>query len=506
MRAPFHWSSLALTVSSVLFFFSYPTVDNDLWGHLLFGRETLANGWPLLENRFSYTAPTHEWINHEWLAEVVFYGIYRVLGSPGLILLKLAIAGAIVWLLDRKIRERVDSRLVRTFALIWTMTILWPGFNVRPQLFTYLLYAVLLSLLYRYGDKSRLVLYWVAPLVLLWINLHGGVAAGIGAFGLFVISKAVEEGRRHVPFGSLSVRLAGPALLSLLCLFVTPYGAELLRFLWDDLQLVRPIVEWQPIPIFGLAFFELKLALVAILFYGFKTRSWRRWDFLLTVVVAVLAFRHMRHTPLVGITAAPLLADAVQRLVTSVEEDSTPARWPTVLRASVATGLLAVALLQLVWVGRIHAEHRFHLVVDPREYPSRAADFLVRNGVGGNVAAPFDWGEYLIWKLHPRGRVSIDGRYTTAYPMEVIDDSLEWMLGREGWQRLLERHPTDVAVTNSSHPVTALLDRDEEWVNVYSDPTATVFARETAETEDLLSRFRDGLLEPPGPPALRFPG
>ncbi len=126
-----------LIVSSLFYFFSYPEVDNDLWGHLFFGREILQNGALPSQNLYSYTAPNHTWINHEWLAEVIFYGIFELFGSPGLLLFKLILGGGVIWILDRLIRRRNVSFLVRALTLVWVMAILSPGFNIRPQIFTY---------------------------------------------------------------------------------------------------------------------------------------------------------------------------------------------------------------------------------------------------------------------------------------------------------------------------------------------------------------------------------
>ena len=111
-------------------------MDNDLWGHLFFGREILNKSHIPLQNLYSYTAPEHSWINHEWLAEVILYGFYALLGSPGLILLKSIIGGGIVWMLNLTMRKGVDSLLLRTVTLVLVMAILSPGFNVRPQIFT----------------------------------------------------------------------------------------------------------------------------------------------------------------------------------------------------------------------------------------------------------------------------------------------------------------------------------------------------------------------------------
>jgi len=176
------------------------------------------------------------------------------------------------------------------------------------------------------------------------------------------------------------------------------------------------------------------------------------------------------------------------------------------MRRVVVAAMAGVILLQLVWLGSLYLENRFRLVVPPQDYPTRAADFMIRNGVRGNIAAPFDWGEYLIWKLYPDSRVAMDGRYTTAYPMAAIEENFAWMKGGEGWRELLDNYPTDIALSGRRHPVTRLLEQDPEWVMIYFDETAALFVKETPAQAALIRRFRAGSLEPPAPPALHFPG
>ena len=473
-------------------------MDNDLWGHLFFGREIVESGKLPLQNIYSYTAPNHAWINHEWLAEVIFYAVFRFFGSPGLILLKVILGGGIVWILNHILRKRIASPLVRTLTLVWAMAILSPGFNVRPQIFTYFLFAASLFLLYRYEEKDRTTLYWTPLLMASWVNLHGGFVVGVGVFGLFSLWSVIREQREGVETRLIVIHILVPFMLSVLFLFLNPYGFSLLKFLAADLLLDRPITEWGLISFMDFSFLEFKLALLVVLLVAPWNGSWRRWDFILMVLAALLAFRYQRHTPLFAIVAAPFLAVGIQRIYHWIERGAR--EWV------LAAGIFAVVFYQLHWIGRIHLEHRFQLVVSPLQYPTQAVDFLRRNGVRGNLAVPFDWGEYFIWKLYPEVRVSIDGRYTTAYPMEVIQDHWNWMEGKKGWRRLIERYPTDIAITNRKHPVTALLRKDPEWVYVYSDPIAFVFVRKTPSQQQLLDKFREKQLLPPQPPPVYFPG
>ncbi len=71
-----------------------------------------------------------------------------------------------------------------------------------------------------------------------------------------------------------------------------------------------------------------------------------------------------------------------------------------------------------------HIKVRFNIIVNPNIFPVYAVKFLKDNNVKGNILVPFDWGEYAIWKLYPDNRVSIDGRFDTVYPIDVIKDYL----------------------------------------------------------------------------------
>ena len=44
-------------------------------------------------------------------------------------------------------------------------------------------------------------------------------------------------------------------------------------------------------------------------------------------------------------------------------------------------------------------------------YPVGAVEYLRLNGFKGNILVPYDWGAYIIWKLYPNVKVSLDGRY-----------------------------------------------------------------------------------------------
>jgi hypothetical protein len=488
-----------LIVGSIVYFFSYPEVDNDLWGHLFFGGEIFHAGSIPSTNQYSYTAPEHLWINHEWLSEVVFYGIFNLLGSPGLILLKTTVAMGVLLFVNSIMRRRVASFVPRALALVWVMALLSPGFNVRPQIFTYLLLSVALLILYASQENQTRRLYWLLPLMALWANLHGGFLSGIGALALFFMWSAVF-GRDNVRRHHLMIASA----LAVLGVVLNPYSVELVRFVATDILVDRRITEWDPIPIFAGSFLDFKVAVLVAVFLALKAAR-RRWDGWLVMVTAILAFRHQRHTPLFAIAAAPFLAEAIESGLLRMRTKA-PLLFDKPAQAVWALLVAVVSVSQLAFMGSLHLKQRLQLVIDPHEFPLQAVQFLQRNEVRGNLAAPFGWGEYLIWKLYPNIRIAIDGRYTTAYPMTVIDDSWNWMEGTKDWKRLVDAYPTDLVMTHRNHPVTALLRREPEWMYIYSDPVAFIFVRDVPAQKELLEKFRKKELVRPWAPPPYFPG
>ena len=53
-------------------------VQSDTWWQLRAGADMWTSRQVLLTDTFSHTANGAFWVNHEWLAEVIFYGAYRL--------------------------------------------------------------------------------------------------------------------------------------------------------------------------------------------------------------------------------------------------------------------------------------------------------------------------------------------------------------------------------------------------------------------------------------------
>src|SRR5688572_1046122 len=93
---------VVLVLAIVCFIAARTHADPDLWGHVRFGQDMLANG---IHNTdpYSYLSGDQPWINHELLAEILFGAAFNAYGAPGLVLLKVSLVLITVGLLFRRL-------------------------------------------------------------------------------------------------------------------------------------------------------------------------------------------------------------------------------------------------------------------------------------------------------------------------------------------------------------------------------------------------------------------
>lgn len=477
----------ALWIAAAVTILVPSAADPDLWGHLLFGSSLLDGTWHV-ENTFAYTTPAQPWVNHELLAELTMAGIYRLAGGLGLVVLKLTLGLATAALLWRTAARRSADATAATLAVVVALVVMAPGFMIRPQLFTMAFLAATLALVHRADFAPRGVAWWVPLVVVLWVNTHGGVLAGVGLVGIAIGITTVVAGARGTldRRGAAAAIVLGGAVVG--ALLVNPYGLRLLRFLAFEVTPQVPISEWKPVPLGDGSFAAFK-AMLVVAAVGCVVVRPRLAEIAIVAVTAIVALRHQRHVPLFAIAAAPLVAATFAAALARLA-----ARTPANLTILARRGLAAGAALQVAVALVTAWAWRGGIAVSPSYYPVQALRFLAQNGIGGNVALPFRWGEYALWALPAGTKVAVDGRFTTAYPAPLLEEAWRFMAGGPGWDTLLEDYPTDIVIADRNQAPAKLLRDDAEWQYVYSDPVTVVFLRRTERHADALNRFREGTL------------
>lgn len=471
--------SLGLVVPAALFVMVFmlavhqsAALDPDMWWHLQTGKDIVATRSIPHTDNYSFTKAGSEWITHEWLAELLMYGIYRVSGLAGLVLLfsaTITIAFLIVYWRSPG-RPYLAGLAVLLAALSST-----PLFGIRVQMLTLLLASVYLFLLDKFAREGQLKILWWLPLVmLLWVNLHGGFALGLGLIALYIISTALDG----------KWKLLRPLVLTgLACSLVVPLNPNGFRIILYPLQtLTSPsmaslIDEWSS-PDFHQAMF-LPLAALMLLTFGMVALSPKRprlGELFLLSVTAFGALRSARHIPIFALIAAPVFASHLSELIKTRGWDTgfageTPAtRGKLIISLMVLVIPIILAALQF-W--RFASSQDVYVV---HRNPANAVDFIQARHLPGPIYNRYGWGGYLIHRLYPEYRVYVDGR-ADVYGDDFLFEMVNTYDGHSDWRKPLDRYGIRTVLISPDVPLASLLRSDPVWQKVYEDNQAVIFTR-----------------------------
>jgi len=476
-----------LVYSSALYFFSFVTADTDLWGHIRFGESLWAQKALQRVDIYSYTAFGSQWINHEWLSELVMYFVYHVFGSPGLLIGKLLVGFLIVYLLSSISLHRPCEPWAYGTIFVLSVFVMCPGFMIRPQLLTFLFTAAFLYIFHLYLDRGKNLLWSLPVIMVAWVNSHGGFLIGAGLFPVVVVAEYINCRVRSRDTGHIRAMVFW-LILTETAVFINPYGCHLPGFLFRSLNIPRDISEWSPVTVFDLSYLRFKLlALLFLWSFFIKNRERRYWEAGVIIVAMLYAFMHQRHTPIFAMAAAPYLTENFSLLV---QRMGFLGRIRS-LASHVLLGAFLFILIsyQVAFAGSKYIKAGWNIIVDPSVYPVHAVRFLKQNGIRGDVLVPFEWGEYVIWKLYPECRVSIDGRFRTVYPEAVLRAHFGAGKDVSRLKDLLDRYPADIILGRQNPVYHKLISAQNEWIYVYSDPTAIVFVRNSDSQKGFLEKF-----------------
>jgi len=479
-------ATVLLLIIIILYCLSTTIADPDLWGYLAFGRLFWSQGRFPYVDVFAYVPTLKPWVYHEWLTGVVFYPIYRTLGAPGLQVLKFALglaAMGITYLTARRRGADLWPTLLMLFVALVSMSV---GYSaVRAQVFTYFFFTLFLYLLETARlTQNRRWLWLLAPVQVIWCNLHGGFLAGLGLVFLYGVGEFLSR-RTFWPYLGWFI-LAGLASL------INPYGLKYWTYLAQAVAMPRPeITEWASVlagyqqGILGGLEFSRFLALTAVAVLLAWRARWREITPALALLFTFyLAAKHNRHRVFFALSFGaymPLLLTAYFR-----ELSTRPRVMAWVHRAGRKIPAVILLGFMLFFAYRLVNRNPLSLEIPSTPtsgkvldiyYPVGAIDYLEGHHLSGKLLVSFNWGEYCLWKLYPRCRIAIDGRYETVYPERVHTEYFDFLMGREGWRNFLEHYPPDLILVAPGAGAYAPLGREPQWRQVYADSGSVLFQR-----------------------------
>jgi tetratricopeptide (TPR) repeat protein len=412
-----------------------------------------------------------------------------------------------------------------------------PAF-VAPPTWGLLFLAMELLILFRaFFQGSRLGLWFLIPIFLLWANvdesfLYGLVVLASGAVGYLLDQNRLDLLRSGPEIGGQDERFSGPdrlaaanpvkpmlvftvlGICALVCLAnpstwhvyeiaASPFTyvfqksgsittIDQLSFFSSELrQQLRE--DWYLLPAYYLGVVALGLGSFLL---NVRRFSWAR--FLPFAVMAVLWGVLIRANSAFALVFAAVMAINGQewyqdRFGTQGRMSARWTFWSTGGRLVTLALIFLLMSKDITGWGNSSPDLQFGLGFHPDAFITEAADFLSsHNEIEGNVLnTSLHQGDILIWKASPKRRSFIDGR-ARLFPHELLE---EWHKIRKAlseddvptWKPLLDKYQISaVMIEPIDAPLTyQRLFQSPNWVPFYDDGRIVMFGRADAPAKDL---------------------
>lgn len=435
-------------------------------------------GWHLSSGRWiaeHHAVPSHDifptisqgrdWVHSQWLGDYIFWTAFAI-GDFALlkVLTTLVLVAAFLWLplFAARIRGYEASGVqVFLFLLLATLagSVQW---FVRPVIYSFLCFSLLLALLPLHRPNIALRFRWLAvpALFALWANLHPAFVLGLGILGLFLFARIAQA-----PLGArLRVTLSAAAYL-LVCTAATllnPFGVDVYR---EMLTLVSSSFfmtlnsEWKRTDFSEFNFLpHLCLLVFAGASVWYQRRSLGFLRLVLVLLFALLSLAQRRYVPFFSLVALhvflPVVAQSSWRLLPRVSAaDKSASRFACTLLLLLGLAAFAVS------TGTVPGKQR---ELFPEKHPVALVEHLRKHPAQARVFHSPDWGGFFIWHFGNRLSLFIDDR-NQLHGEQPYRDYFCIMKACQRWEELVRQYGFDVLVVADKTPIVEVLRGSAQW-------------------------------------------
>jgi tetratricopeptide (TPR) repeat protein len=529
----------------------HTVADEDMGWQLATGRYVVQHHQIPRTDVLSFTSAGKPWA-YPPFAGLLFYLTYCAFGYAGLSWFCALACLAVVAYLAR--RGDLGSAVLAMLAVQSIAARTAP----RADLFSTVFFAFFLGELWDYhrGAPSR---PWLLPVVMLfWVNLHPGFIAGLGAIGAYLLAEVANlpfaERRQDV---RLRLRRIWPWLAACFAVtLVNPWGPRIYVASLTLSGLAAPpegrlnsnsfIGEFQGVPVSRSLLYQLVNVrhmesgltwslLVAVILVGLFLWKRQLGGALVALVALYSGLAHARYMGLFVITittlAGPLLTEIFSIISDSRSSSTAEARQESGKKVGettqplvrVSEGVATLITLVLCGVTLLHiadfVSSRTYVVFnadwrfgagESSWFPERAAAFIRREQLPGNIFEEYALGGYAAWSLGPHYPDFIDGRGDRLSPDLVAEQLKLYVEGPDSrlWRIEADRWNLNVLlVATSGFRGLQKMDpfafcQSATWRPVYMDDVSEVFLRNTPQNRPWIDRLQiDCRTQPLAPPA-----
>jgi len=450
---------------------------------------------------FTYGDQIPGFVDAQWLAQLLYYAPYPLLGYEGVVFFNALIVTAafallmrVAWILSHNVA--VAAACI-TLAVLFTLN----SVGARAQNLAFLYFALTAWALWPIAPdepprSAARRLAAIGVVEILWANSHGSFFLGPTLSGLLLFGLWIDGAL----YGQLVPTIRSPRscflaitlVVQLVATLVTPFGTNLYSYagrLVGNPVIRSRITEWMPTRSDPAAMFVCTFTTILVI--AVVVLSWRRYppsssELLVLIGFGALAQQAVRNVVWWEMASTPILAAHLARVplpasVTLRRADPAPIH-VLVPNAILLVALLGAALSFLPWlqarnplVGPGHGGLANSLELRP------VVAFLQERPSCGRMFTPQWWSGYLNWELWPHCQTMIDIP-VEVFTQEALTDFLAINQGAEGWEAKLDRDHVDVLLLSRISQDTLIQGarQSPSWKPVHEDDVSVVFVRTTS--------------------------
>jgi tetratricopeptide (TPR) repeat protein len=528
-----YWGQVCLAgIIALAFLISLHTLtDTDIFWHLKTGQIIFETHHVPSRDLFSFTRAGEEWIDSQWLFQVIIYGLYKTTGYSGMILFG-AILTSLTWTIILlpvfRSRKYFGAALLALVALLASSN----RIKVRPEAFTFLYLSLELYLLESFRRGKKWAIYFLPLILLLWVNTHGLWPLYFAVLGAFLLEQILffclpglfsAVRKQFVLPAGVALKAMGAAFaISLPLAFANPFGWRGVAFPWTLFRessfsggLIKKLIFEFQSPFDHLPPFDFwsyaGLIAVSAFFVGSLMRRKRFYPgiFLIWLSLLWLSTSALRNVAIFAIAAAGLLC----RLIGDEDPDAGNANAAS-RRVAVGAILLIVAIIlagREVVSSRLYLRNvsyaKFGLGVLETEYPIRGGKYLKRmmETPGGlhplRIFTDAETSGYLIWTGYPFWQVYIDPRLE-VYGDKFLQAHISALGNWQDFENESRKYDFDAVVLTRPMVVRNLIGslyNSPDWSLVYYDGFNVIFLKNKPDMKNFTQyriNFQKGFSSP----------
>ena len=473
--------------------------DADTGYHIRAGEFILENLRVPYHDIFSFTTPPIPWTAHEWLSEVIFAMIHRLSGLSSLVIFVSVVIAAVYSILFKFLRQSKINIIVAACIVALAAgasTIHWLA---RPHIFSLLLTLIWYIILDAYQYRKKNYLYLLPPIMLLWVNLHGGFIAGFMLLAVYTIGNVLKAVFIKEEKSEASARIKMLLIFSFLCLLASllnPQGYKILLFpfkLTSNKYIMDNVVEWLS-PNFHTDLRYEYMLLLMVLVFGVSLLKLNVIEAMLVMLFTHMSLFSARYIPLYAIILSPLIAKRIDDFIGILSDRRLVKKFISISDRAVTTdsqtkgyllSFFAIAVpIIMVSMGKL--DYNF----DKKKLPVDAVHFIKKEKIKGNMFNNDQFGDYIIYAAWPEYKVFFDGR-SDMYGVKRMKEYGKVIRIEQGWDKVLEKYNINWIIYGANSCLTQFLLERNDWKLIYADKVANIFVRNMPENKLLINKYPD---------------